>query len=1633
MADPLRRTLSKLRGRRARRSPECDREGKPAPRGHSMKDCREGGDSDWGERAGAMGGLCDWGERTGAMGGLCDWGERTGAMGGLCDWGERTGAMGGLCDWGERTGAMGGLCDWGERAGAMGGLCDWGERAGAMGGLCDWGERAGAMGGLCDWGERAGAMGGLCDWGERAGATASVSDSEYRTGGVSEESYGAGVADGLDYGAGVADGLGNRGYGAGVADGLGNRGYGAGVADGLGNQGYGAGVADGLGNQGYGAGVADGLGYGAGVADGLGYGAGVADGLGYGAGVADGLGYGAGVARRCRPPVNVSEVGVRWTEQCNNENRWGVHVGAAEVSGSFLGAWAGENYNNNHSQFVGARNGETGHVPISYRGHSGYFSSCSPSSPQPCGYLCHEPCAQVSVPRRCPSSLDTQSPDMQGHRVHSPFSALTFVFPSQSQTMGPQEPGSWVPASCTPGVLGEHRFARPSPFHLFSSDYPELAGGTNSVILQDMSEDSEEEDYYDNGTLLVDAQSNNMGPIPSLVVADTYQERPERVNLYLETDRLRWQLQEAYYLLIHTMHDMPLCRRASPPSGSQDSMASQSTARTPRSDSSCSDAPLCHGELGPLQTRERNYVNRLRSNSLDSLATMSCPDRETLRRWHSDSLLKQCWLPLHLECGIAPTEQRASPQTNRYPVTCAHSLSVAEEPSACSGESSAESEHHKQPGLTVRKMQKWMCKGRLLSLEMKERITGSSKRTTGPCTVVPRGTNRSSSCGPRIGLDLAPEMSGEMARPPLTEFIENVFVSSVLGRDIKVTAVNEHNLQRNLITVSKKRNWLTQSTYRLPNPTSFGTNQAPGALVVHKEETSPLILNVGTESLSQSHNLSPESPAGPGPWEDNDAHTEGEIWYNPIPEDDDPYPCDKTDPAPPSCESLPGNSIHSSECGPRTSSKPQMGQAQEVPLSPRPSNAGSGFPSPNKASPAALGEFSPPSSPNPAKKGGNISWSLPDKIKSPRTVRKLSMKMKKLPELSRKLSVRGTSSNVTSDHTVSSMFRGHCQHISRTPSLSSAGSSAAASRNVISRYHLDSSVMSQQSDRRKRSSSSKSSSKGGYLSDGDSPELVTKSSQHGCDGRPAKGKELLPGSNVKNDIDVDAFRHYSSFDQPKCFHYVSGLMSAHFYGAEDLKPPRIDSKDVFCAIQVDSVNKARTALLTCRTTFLDMDHTFNIELENAQHLKLVVFSWDPAPRKNRVCCHGTVVLPALFRVIKTHQLAVKLEPRGLIYVKLTLMEQWDNSLERLVTNREPVLFGVEARKVVEKENMGLKVPLLMDKCIREIEKRGCQVVGLYRLCGSAAVKKELREAFEKDSKAVGLCEDEYPDINVITGVLKDYLRELPSPLITKQLYEAVLAAMAAKPLKMTTSGCENNACDSEEAVGLLDCLPEVEQATLKMLLDHLKLVASHHEVNKMTCQNLAVCFGPVLLSQRQETSAHNNRVFIDSDELASALDFKKHIEVLHYLLQLWPVKSASTKEPAPTSDRKPCLRRKKPRPQMLNLSGSDLSGVLRPRVARLDSPSSNRYAGDWSSCRETYFTTGKAKTGCPGVATETGADIAQQQLIGMEQAVTAFQSLQLGEDCEDQGVNLHDLQESIDTLLGNLEQELNKTKLNNNG
>ena len=82
---------------------------------------------------------------------------------------------------------------------------------------------------------------------------------------------------------------------------------------------------------------------------------------------------------------------------------------------------------------------------------------------------------------------------------------------------------------------------------------------------------------------------------------------------------------------------------------------------------------------------------------------------------------------------------------------------------------------------------------------------------------------------------------------------------------------------------------------------------------------------------------------------------------------------------------------------------------------------------------------------------------------------------------------------------------------------------------------------------------------------------------------------------------------------------------------------------------------------------------------------------------------------------------------------------------------------------------------------------------------------------------------------------------------------------------------------------------------MTLLLDHLRLVSSFHAHNRMTPQNLAVCFGPVLLPARQAPA--RPRIRSSGPGLSNAVDFKRHIEVLHYLLQAWPGELAP--DPAP--------------------------------------------------------------------------------------------------------------------------------------
>ncbi|CAO3569269.1 unnamed protein product [Mortierella alpina] len=161
------------------------------------------------------------------------------------------------------------------------------------------------------------------------------------------------------------------------------------------------------------------------------------------------------------------------------------------------------------------------------------------------------------------------------------------------------------------------------------------------------------------------------------------------------------------------------------------------------------------------------------------------------------------------------------------------------------------------------------------------------------------------------------------------------------------------------------------------------------------------------------------------------------------------------------------------------------------------------------------------------------------------------------------------------------------------------------------------------------------------------------------------------------------------------------------------------------------------------------------------------------------------------------------------------------------------VFGVELRHLMSDGN----IPLIVEKCIAEIEKRGLEEVGIYRVPGAMSSINKLRLCFNSGSHEVDLDSDEWKDINVVAGALKQFLRELPEAVMTNALYDALIAASALEDYDERLMTMKD----------LIRTLPPHNYLLLKRVIEHLERVTDYEEINHMYATNLAIVFGPTLL------------------------------------------------------------------------------------------------------------------------------------------------------------------------------------------
>uniref|UniRef100_A0A8D3CA25 Breakpoint cluster region protein-like n=1 Tax=Scophthalmus maximus TaxID=52904 RepID=A0A8D3CA25_SCOMX len=351
---------------------------------------------------------------------------------------------------------------------------------------------------------------------------------------------------------------------------------------------------------------------------------------------------------------------------------------------------------------------------------------------------------------------------------------------------------------------------------------------------------------------------------------------------------------------------------------------------------------------------------------------------------------------------------------------------------------------------------------------------------------------------------------------------------------------------------------------------------------------------------------------------------------------------------------------------------------------------------------------------------------------------------------------------------------------------------------------------------------------------------------------------------------------------------LCGFLNVIVHSASGLK----QSLNLYCTMEVDSFgffsSKAKTRLFSVSSP---PPQEFEIELEGSQTLRLLCYekcynktkqNKEDGEGADRIMGKGQIPLDPQTLQGKDWQRTVI--PMNGIEVKLSVkFTSREFSLKRMPSRKPMGVFGIKISTVTKRERS--KVPYIVRQCLEEIERRGMEEVGIYRVSGVATDIQALKTAFDTNNKDVSVMMSEM-DVNAIAGTLKLYFRELPEPLFTDDLYPNFAGGITLSD-SVAKESCMLN---------LLLSLPEPNLVTFLFLLDHLKRVAEKECINKMSLHNLATVFGPTLLrpSEKDSKIPTNPTQPISMGDSWS-LEVMAQVQVLLYFLQLETIPTPDSK------------------------------------------------------------------------------------------------------------------------------------------
>ncbi|KAJ3194677.1 hypothetical protein HK101_002207 [Irineochytrium annulatum] len=154
-----------------------------------------------------------------------------------------------------------------------------------------------------------------------------------------------------------------------------------------------------------------------------------------------------------------------------------------------------------------------------------------------------------------------------------------------------------------------------------------------------------------------------------------------------------------------------------------------------------------------------------------------------------------------------------------------------------------------------------------------------------------------------------------------------------------------------------------------------------------------------------------------------------------------------------------------------------------------------------------------------------------------------------------------------------------------------------------------------------------------------------------------------------------------------------------------------------------------------------------------------------------------------------------------------------------------------------------RIPIVVYECIKYIKANGLNSSGIFRVNGSEKRMAQLATVFDTGPRYGHGFNFEGYTIYDVADFLKKYIRGLPEPLLTCDLYPHFLKCLEV-PVE---DGARVKAYR-----WLCMLLPPPHLVLLECLLDLFSVVVANAETNQMTSSNLARIFSPNLLRPKAE-------------------------------------------------------------------------------------------------------------------------------------------------------------------------------------